>query len=34
MQAYSRRGKKQFHETSHVLAFGWHTPGLKMWLNQ
>jgi len=27
--AYSHCGQKQFQETSHVLAFGWLTPGLK-----
>jgi len=27
---YSHRGQKQFQETSHALAFGWHTPGLKV----
>ena len=23
-------GQKQFQETSHTLAFGWHAPGLKI----
>jgi len=27
---YSYRGQKQFQETSHAPAKGWHVPGLKM----
>jgi len=31
-RAYSHHGQKQFQETSHALAKGWHAPGLKTYL--
>jgi len=31
-QTYSHRGQKQFQETSRTPAFGWHVPGLKIYV--